>query len=252
LDAVSLGQVLSKNSDLAALPSADDASTLTPAAVSLTLPVMPKSNRPKVSLGLKKDNIPALLDQAKALYNGLKAHPEYFPNPTPSLAVLLGLINALDTAQQAMASRAPGAAALRDNARDALVSALESEGAYIQAEADAHPTEAVAMIEAANTHVAATHAHDKAVLVVKCTTAGSVSLTANATVLTKGMGAAKVTCHWKHTPDKGVTWVESASTPTAKTEIHGLQPLVEHGFCVCAASAGVTGEWSPVLYLLVK
>jgi hypothetical protein len=225
---------------------------LTPTAVKLTLAAMPKTNRPKVSLKLQKHNIPVLLDQTKALYNGVKAHPEYFPNPNPSLAAILALITALDTAQQAMAAHAPGAAAARDKARDELVSGAELLGAYIQSEADKRPADAVAMIEAANAHVEAPPTHDKAVLVVKCTSTGSVSLTANATILTKNMGSAKVTFHWRHTPDKSATWIESASTPVAHTEIHGLQPLIEHGFQVCAASASGPGEWSPVVYLLVK
>ena len=213
---------------------------------------MTTAHRLRFVLKLEKHNIPKLLDQTKAFYNGVKAHPEYFPNPNPSLAEILALITALDTAQQAMATHAPGAAAVRDKARDDLVAGVELLEAYVQAQGDARPADAVAMFEAANGHVAATTAYEKAVLVVKCTSTGSVSLTANATILTKNMGSAKVTFHWRHTPDHSVTWIESASTPTAHTEIHGLQPLVEHGFQVCAADSNGPGEWSPVVYLLVK
>jgi hypothetical protein len=211
------------------------------------------NHRVRATLGINKKKIPALLALAKAIYDAMLANPTLVPAPKPALAVLLALITALDPAPRAVATRAKGMAAVRDQKRDALITGLESQRMYVQTLCDANPEQAVALIKAAAMSVARVTTRDKPVLQAKPGTApGSVILVANERLLVGRGVHNKALFNWQMSADGGKTWTPLAATPLATTEVSGLTSLTTIAFRVCVTVGKVTGEWSQAITVLVK
>jgi hypothetical protein len=87
---------------------------------------------PTIALALPK-SVPALISHAQGIVKRMTANPA-FPNPTPTLAVIIAAINDLQIAETAGLSRIKGAVVARNEKRTALVGMLQ---AHIQATADA-------------------------------------------------------------------------------------------------------------------
>ena len=209
--------------------------------------------RIRVTLGLKPKNYPYLLARAKAIYNAMLANSSIFPNPTPSMAVLLVLITNFDVAQQATSTKAKGTVPTR-NAKGALVvTALESEETYVQGLCDASPEQALELISSAAMLVADAPEHDKVLLQAKLVPGqpGSVQLVANASMLTGG-SKKRPTFNWSGSVDGGKTWSISQSTPHANTVFPNI-PLGSTLFVRVSVTLGkVTGEWSQQVSILVQ
>jgi hypothetical protein len=82
---------------------------------------------------------------------------------------------------------------------------------------------------------------------------GPVTVDANATLLRgehkKGVA---VTYHWRHSLDRGQTWILDESTPHATTEISGLPADTEVWIEVRATHGKDKGEWSHPVILKVR
>jgi hypothetical protein len=203
-------------------------------------------------LNVDKFKIPALLSQSKNIYNAMSADKVTYAAPNPPLAMLQAQIQALDTAQQAVKARAPGAVAVRDSKRDILFASLESEQAYVQSLADASPDRAPAIVTGAAMFVAKAPSANKPVVQVKLgAQPGTATLRANATMLV-GKGVTKrPTFNWQLSIDGGKTWSIVPSTPLANTVIENLTPMTTYLFRVSATVANVPGEWSQPVSILV-
>jgi hypothetical protein len=203
-------------------------------------------------LNIDKFKIPALLSQAKNIYNAMSADKVTYASPNPPLATLLAQIQALDTAQQAVKARAPGAVEVRNAKRDVLFSSLQSEQAYVQSLSDASPDRAPAIVTGAAMVVAKAPSTSKPVVQVKLgVQPGTATLRANATTLV-GKGVAKrPTFNWQLSADGGKTWSIAPSTPRANTVIENLTAMTTYSFRVSATVANVAGEWSQPVSILV-
>jgi len=210
------------------------------------------THRVRVAKRLPRKKIPALLALAKAIYQGMLANPTLFPSPSPSLAVLLALITALETAQGAVRT-VRGAAAARDAKRDELVTALESEAMYVQTLCDASPEQAMTLIKAAAMDAAKLPTGAKPVLQAKQgPQPGSVILVANETLLVGRGVHKKALFNWQMSADGGKTWLALPATPLASTEVLGLTSLTTYAFRVSVTVAKVTGEWSQAVTIVVR
>lgn len=206
--------------------------------------------RVRAVLKLKKNNVPVLLAQAKAIHAAMSANQAIFTAPNPPLATLLTQIEALDAAEQATHTKAKGTAAVRNTKRNVLISSLELERAYVQSLADASPEEAVAIIEAASMKVAASPRHAKEVLGAKLgQPPGTVILDANAGLL--GRGTKQVCFNWLFSTDGGKTWISAPSTPLPHTSITGLPLLTVCSFRVNISDADGPTAWSQAVSILV-
>jgi len=214
---------------------------------------MTQTHRIRVALKLARNNIPALLLLAKAIYNAMLAHANLLTQPNPALALLAQQIQDLDTAHQATLTRAKGTVAVRNAKRDVLVTSLESERMYVQSLCDANPEQAETYIGAAAMGVAKVPVHAKPILAAEPgAVPGSVKLVANATLLV-GRGVRKrVTFNWQISSDGGKTWTNVASTPLATTTIEGLTPMTTYAFRVSVTVSKAPGEWSQAVTLLVR
>ena len=209
---------------------------------------------PKVVLKVSRKKVPALLQKSKAVYNAMSAASSTFTNCNPALPVLLGLVQAYDTAAQAATTRGKGLAAARDLKGDALASALESERCSVQILIDDNPEQAQTLAELAGMNVATVTTRAKALLAVTLgIVSGTVTLVASRKLLKQGRGKAPLTIiNWRYTPDGGKTFIQVPSTPTVKTTITGLAANVLHGFQVCLTDSAGTTDWSPVVSVLVR
>jgi hypothetical protein len=213
------------------------------------------SARPRATFGVKRTNIPGVLDRAQAMHAGMSTNVALFPAPTVSMVVLFDLISSLATTQQARtATRAAGLASLRNTKRDLVWSAMLSLCAYVQSLADQVSAESAAsLIEAAGMVIAATTSHKKLVLqAVLTTTPGVVHLIANISLLVgPASGSKKTMVNWQWSGDGGATWIDVHSTPYANTYITGLALMSTYLFRVSVTIGTKAGEWSQPVSLLI-
>jgi hypothetical protein len=209
-------------------------------------------HRVRAVLNVDKFKIPALLSESKNIYNAMNADKATYALPNPPLPTLLVQIQALDTAQQAVKARAPGAVEVRNAKRDILFASLESEQAYVQSLADNNHDRAPAIVTGAAMFVAKAPSTTKPVLQVTLgVQPGTATLRANATMLV-GKGVKKrPTFNWQLSIDGGKTWSIAPSTPLAKTVIENLTPMTTYLFRVSATVANIAGEWSQPVSILV-
>jgi hypothetical protein len=214
---------------------------------------MPPTHRIRVALKAARNNVPALLALAKAIYNAMLAASNLFKQPNPALAVLGQQIQDLEAAHQATFTRAKGTVAVRNAKRDLLVTSLESERMYVQSLCDANPEQAETYVTAAGMALAKAPAHAKPILAAEPgPVPGSAKLVANATLLV-GRGVRKrATFNWQLSADGGKTWTNVASTPLASTTVEGLTPMTSYSFRVSATVSKTPGEWSQAVTLLVR
>ncbi len=208
--------------------------------------------RLRAVLAVKKNDHPALLQKAKAVHHGLSEHPETFPTPNPSLAFLLGKIQAYEQSQQLTQTRVKGSVAARAVRAAELVTALETAKAYVQATADESPEQAQAIIEAASMKVAGVTSYKKPLLEAKQDVpAGAVRVFVNVGELTAG-ATGKVFFEWQSTSDGGLTWSASASTPYGHMDFEGLLPMHSHGFRVRFTDLKGAHAWSQTITYVVR
>jgi hypothetical protein len=207
-----------------------------------------------VKLDLDRDDIAELLSAARSAHDGMLADVKTFPNPNPTLVILQAQTTALDTAQQATKARTKGTAAARDLARDALWTSMESQRMYVQTIIDQNPERAATIVAAVSMHLVDAHFFVKPLLGAEQAHDGSpVALHANATLLREGKRKGQgITYHWRHSLDRGQTWVNDESTPLAETEIAGLPADTEVHFQVKVTIGKETGEWSQSVVLKVR
>jgi hypothetical protein len=205
-------------------------------------------------MDILRSNTPAVCGKAKAVCQGIGAHPGTFGTPSPALASILAQEAVVDQAEVLAGTRAKGTAKARNVQRGILVSMLEAELMYVQGIADQAATveAAAAVIEAAAYTVALVSKYQKPLLQVKQgPTSGAVLIIAHARLLT---GGSKRRCFfgWQYSPDGGKTWITLPSTPKASTTLTGLTALTVYSFRVnVTMSDAIPGEWSQVITFLV-
>ena len=203
-----------------------------------------------VILGLKKRNYPHLLARAWAIYNAFLAKPALFV--TINVALLLTKIQALDTAQKAIATKALGTIPARNLAAAALTTSLETARALVQELVDAKPDQATFIIESAAMLSSTVRTFTKAILAAtQAQPGGLVHLVANVGVLTADIKG-RVFFNWEYSIDGGKTWIAAPSTPHGDTSLAGLTPMVTYSFRTCVTARNNTTPWSQAVTLLVR
>jgi hypothetical protein len=181
-------------------------------------------------LDVDKDKIVDVENRATAMHDGMAADTATYTAPNPPLPAFLVLIQNLGTCQQAALRRAIGAAALRDDARDLLWTAMQTELAYINSLAAASPSRAVSIIQNGGCVVADVNPHTKAIIELSLVLpAGTVACDANVGLLL-GPGAKKPSANrffnWGYTLDNGKNVPVRAPDP--QREDHRLEPPAAH------------------------
>ena len=128
---------------------------------------MKVSTKARIVLKVSKYNVPLFLACCQAIYAAMNAHAASYGGAPVTPAAFQALIQALLSAQTGVKSRTIGAAALRDEARDALWVAVESLRIFVQGLCAASPESAVTLAQNAGMKLAASPKHNKPILGVK-------------------------------------------------------------------------------------
>ena len=204
----------------------------------------------RVVLKVSKGNVPLFLACCKAVCAAMTAHAAAYAGAPITMAAFLVLIQNLEAGQAQVRTRVIGAAAARNEARDALVVAVEQLRVFVQTLCAASPQSAATLAANAGMKLAAVPVRAKPVLGVKeGPQGGSVVLTANVQLLDKGK--AGKCFNWEYSLD-GKTWIAVPTTPLSTTTIGGLTPLTTYSFRVSVTTKKVQGLWSQDVSFLVR
>jgi hypothetical protein len=170
----------------------------------------------------------------------------FFAGAAPQIAHAATLLTALDAAELATKTRAPGSVATRNAAKRAAKAGLQILRGIAQEAADASPEQADAIITSAGMSVRKAPIRTGVSFDVK---PGPV--TGSAKAVAKA-AATRASYDWQWSADGGKTWAPAPSSLQAKTTITGLPVGVAVMFRYRAVTKVGPGDWSQVVMLLVK
>jgi hypothetical protein len=187
----------------------------------------------------------ALFTFARAVYGALLNNPA-FPNPNPPLDVFAENIAAFEDAETKAASRAKGAASLRNAKKKKVKEDMFHLRDYVQSvvETNTSPAAATALIESAFMNVRKVPKRTFPDLSVKnADVSGKVLLTAKAV-------APVAVYHWEHSLDQS-TWTRLPEIMLTRTEVAGLTSAEVYYFRFRTFTRAGWQDYSPVVSLLV-
>ena len=170
----------------------------------------------------------------------------YFTGATAQITHAGTLLVALDTAELATKTRAPGSVAARNAAKLAAKAALQILKGVVQQAADASPEQADAIITSAGMSVKKAPTRTVISFNVK-----QGPVTGSARAIAKA-AATRASYDWEWSADGGKTWTPAPSSLQAKTTITGLPVGTTVMFRHRAVTKAGPGDWSQVVTLLVK
>ena len=203
-----------------------------------------ESTGPVAVLLLPELNKP-LLTFARAVHGALLNNPA-FPSPNPPLDVLAADIAAFEDAETKAASRAKGAASLRDAKKRKVKEDLFHLRDYVQSvvETDTSPAAASALIESAFMSVRKVPKRTFPELSAKnADVSGKVRLTAKAV-------APMAVYSWEHSLGQS-TWTRLPETMRTRMEVADLTSAQVYYFRFRAFTRAGWQDYSPVVSLLV-
>ncbi len=215
---------------------------------------MGSMRRARGVLRLQKRKTASVTGKANVMCEGIANNAALIPDPNPSVSTMQAQVAVVNKAETVANTKVIGAAAARNVQRNILVGMMETQLCTLQGIADtcAGLDRAIAVLLAGGVDVALVSQYTKAILgVTQATPGGIVTLKAYAKALTGG-SYKKCFFNWQSTSD-GKIFVTLPSTPKSKTTVANLPPLSTCGFRVSVTdSEGVMGEWSQVVFLLVR
>jgi hypothetical protein len=203
-----------------------------------------ESTGPVAALRLPDKNRP-LITFARAVHSAMQNNPA-FPSPNPPLDVFAANIAAFEDAETKAASRAKGAASLRDAKKKKVKEDLSHLRDYVQSvvETDTSPATATAVIESAFMTVRKVPNRTFPELSAKnADVSGKVLLTARA------VGPVAV-YHWEYSLDQS-TWTRLPETMRTRIELADLTSPQVYYFRFRAFTRAGWQDYSPVVSLLV-
>jgi GAF domain-containing protein len=186
-----------------------------------------------------------LLTFARAVHGALRDNPA-FPSPNPPLDVFAADIAAFEDAETKAASRAKGAASLRDAKKKKVKEDLFHLRDYVQSvvETDTSPAAATALIESAFMSVRKAPKRTSSELSAKnADVSGKALLTAKAV-------APVAVYSWEHSLDQSA-WTRLPETMRTRTEVADLTSAQVYYFRFRAFTRAGWQDYSPVVSLLV-
>jgi hypothetical protein len=187
----------------------------------------------------------ALLAYTQTVVTAMTNNPN-FPTPSPALAVVAAAGTALQSAETTALTRVKGAAVVRNDKREALVTLLRQLQGYVQKTADADPENGAAIIQSAGMGVRKVPVRKPRVFSGKPgAVSGSIELTAP-------LAARRGAYEWQYSTDGGKSWIESAPSLRAATTITGLPVASSVQFRYRSVTKAGPSDWSAPIAVLVK
>ncbi len=169
----------------------------------------------------------------------------WFATPLPGLAGVTADIDALETCEVAVRSRAPGSAQARDVAKAAVENDMIGLRGYVWGVALLNLAEALAIIASSGLPLRRSYTRQKAQL------AALMGATPGEVVLRAKAAGRHVIYEWQLSLDGGRTWAAIGVTNVANTTLAGQTPGTTCTFRFRATVKRVTGEWSQIVSLFV-
>ena len=194
-------------------------------------------------------NVPRLtkdfITYARAVNVALQGNNN-FPNPTPPLDVFTADISALEDAETNAATRAIGAAALRDAKKYKVEDDLGQLRSYVQSvvATTASPVDAAAMVKSAFMSLRKPTTRN-----VPDVSAKNGDVSGKVILAAKSLGPS-VVYSWEYSLDQA-TWTPIPDTMKARTEVSGLTPNSMHYFRFSAFTRAGKQDSSQVVSLFV-
>jgi hypothetical protein len=179
-----------------------------------------------------------LLVFAQKVHDQMAANSGTLPNPDPALPKLQTDVDNLSSKESLAKTRAEGAVADRDAAREVVEDDLRSERAYVEKTCNASPANAASIAQDAGMTLRQLPTLAKPPLAAKRgTVSGAVHVVAKAA---KGASANA----WQVSTDGGKTWVDLPVTTRASTEVQSLTVGATVSFRHRALTKAGWGDWS--------
>ena len=175
----------------------------------------------------------------------INANPTLFPTPTPTTAAVLTARDLVIAAMAAVNNRTAKASARR-NASAELLGLMRDSVLYVQKTANASPTFAAVIIEAAGLLVKVGSDRQAQVFAVKNGVSGQILLLAP---VAEKRGFHEWQMQNPVTPNE--IWVNLPSTQAARTQVNGLTPGETVAFRHRKVVLGVPGNWDSSISIIV-
>jgi hypothetical protein len=210
---------------------------------------MPAVLHSRVTLHIKRSNVPHVIILAQAIFAAMSAHGPLFSVLSALIASLGTQTAALVVSQNAVKNKT-GGTAVRDADRDLVATTLESLRVGVQALCAASPEQAATLLQASAMKAVAAAVRAKPIVAAKlAVTPGVVNLVANAGLLSTSRR--KKTYTWQLTLD-GKTFSSAGTSAYARITVTGLALLTTVGFRVCVTvGEDEPGPWTQVVSILV-
>ena len=201
------------------------------------------ASHPRASLGVTRTKAPGVISRATIMYAAFLAAIATFSAAPITMAAFLLMIQAMQAAQTASASRGKGLAAVRNTKITPLWNAMILLRVYVQGLVDqVDPASGLALINQAGLVVGGVAAHVKILFVATLDpTANVVHLVLNAKAFL-GSTSKRVTFHWQISSD-GKTWTSLPSTPYAQTQLPSPGPG-SYAFRAAATVGKTVVDWT--------
>jgi hypothetical protein len=198
-----------------------------------------------VALGYASVTDADLVAQALAAHDGVKAHPELFPNP-PDLQVVSAAIQSFQNAMVAAQDGGKKAVAEKKKQRTALIKVLRPLGHYVEANCKDDPT-----ILAASGFKAVSKVRVVPQPTEKGAIAGVTNGKMSGQVIVKGKKVAKARSYVLRSAPIGAdgkpgNWTELGVTNSRAIPVQGLTPGTNYAFQLRALGALGYGDWSEI------
>jgi hypothetical protein len=168
----------------------------------------------------------------------------YFPNPTPTMAILQADLTALRNAQS-LKGNGKAATKARNVAMKTMKRDLQQLLSYVQGVCDANPLEAAAILASIAMYAKAFSAHDVPDLQVR---QGPVTGSAVGRVKSRGPRAT----YWWQTSTDQKSWSTGAPTRKATESFANLTPGTTYYFRYQVLTAAGMSDWSQIISFMVK
>ncbi|HEX8796006.1 MAG TPA: hypothetical protein VF765_33885 [Polyangiaceae bacterium] len=197
-----------------------------------------------VILNLPRRNS-ALITYTQSIVTAMTNNP-HFPTPSPALTDVTAAVIALQMAETTALTRVKGAAVVRNDKKESLVTLLRQLQGYVQKTADADPENGAAIIQSAGLLVRKAAVRKPRVFEAKPgAVSGSVDVIA-------GVAARRASYEWQYSTDGGKTWIEAAPSLKAKTTITGLPVASSVQPRVRPVTKAGPGDWAQPIVVVVK
>ncbi len=187
----------------------------------------------------------------QAIAAGMLAHAASYAGAPVDLNTFKNQVGNLVSAQQLARTRAPGAAAARDEALLVVAASAELLRAFVEQLCNASPEQGVTLAQGAAMQIASRPVRARVPLRARQgSQPGTVILCASVALLVTGKGGRYFS--WESSVDGGKTWVAATPTPKATTTLSGLPVLTQCMFRVCVTTnKSGQGPWTdPVPFLV--